>query len=480
MAKEPTEIKFGTDGWRARIDHEFNIHNLERCAIGVSKLLHSSESTEKTIVIGYDTRYKSKEFAKKVADTLAKTGIDVVISDSPVPTPVVSYNVVNLQAAAGIVITASHNPSDWNGFKFKTSFGVSASVELVEKLESYINESSLLSTVSSSTSREIQGSIESIDLSEDYFTNIEKNLDLTSIRQSGLKVAVDSMHGAGGGYIEKLLSGHETQVVEIRSNPNPLFPGMKQPEPIALNLKPLKDLVISSEADVGLALDGDADRLGVLDENGNFLTTLSTFSLLCLHLLHVKQYKGALVRSITQSRMVDQLAKSYRVEAFTTPVGFKFVGPIMQEEDALAAGEESGGYAFRGNIAERDGIFSGLLFLEMLVMTGKRPSELLEWLYSIVGEHHYDRADIPIKGSLKSDLRNEITHNSPRKIADLTVEEVSDSEQDGIFFSLENNYWALIRPSGTEPLIRVYCEADSKIRTARIITELTKILGTGS
>lgn len=476
MAKEPLEIKFGTDGWRAIIDREFNSENLQRCALGVANLLKADGISEKGVVVGYDTRLNSKESAQQVAEIISNNGIKVYLSESSVPTPVVSFNVVKHNAAAGIVITASHNSSIWNGFKFKTANGTSASVEVINKLESYINKSPGSLHTNDQAQVKNPAPIHTLNFSQGYIDNINESLNLNMIRQSGLKIAVDSMHGAGSGYISSLLSGNETRVLEIRKDPNPNFPDMQQPEPIAPNLKPLRDFIKSEKANVGLALDGDADRLGILDENGEFLSTLNTFSLLCLHMLDTKKLKGPIIRSITQSNMIDHLAKSYNIEIFQTPVGFKFIGPLLAKHNALAGGEESGGYAFRGNIPERDGIFSGLLFLEMMVMTGKSPSKLLKWLFSKVGEHHYDRIDIPLAGSQVPLLKEILVEKASGKIGDLKVTKIDHSLENGSFISFEKGYWALIRPSGTEPLVRIYCEADTKSSTTQILTNLKNIL----
>ena len=247
MAKEPLEIKFGTDGWRAIIDREFNSENLQRCALGVANLLKADGISEKGVVVGYDTRLNSKESAQQVAEIISNNGIKVYLSESSVPTPVVSFNVVKHNAAAGIVITASHNSSIWNGFKFKTANGTSASVEVINKLESYINKSPGSLHTNDQAQVKNPAPIHTLNFSQGYIDNINESLNLNMIRQSGLKIAVDSMHGAGSGYISSLLSGNETRVLEIRKDPNPNFPDMQQPEPIAPNLKPLRDFMIPQD-----------------------------------------------------------------------------------------------------------------------------------------------------------------------------------------------------------------------------------------
>jgi phosphomannomutase len=300
-------------------------------------------------------------------------------------------------------------------------------------------------------------------------------VDLQAIRDAGLKIVVDSMHGAGAGYFSELISGGSTKVTELRAEPNPAFPGMAQPEPIAPNLDTLMLAVPTQDAEVGLATDGDADRLGVVDEAGRFMTTLETFALLCYHQLEVLGNRGPLVRSITMTSMVDKLAAAYDVPVFDTPVGFKYLGPVMMAEDALIAGEESGGYAFRGNIPERDGILSGLMMLDMMVKTGKTPSELLSALIEKVGPHAYDRWDIDFLESQRELILSRVAASRPPTLAGLRVEKVDT--RDGFRFVLEGGYWALIRFSGTEPLLRLYAEAEDEGEVAALLGEMRAIAG---
>ena len=454
-------IKFGTDGWRGIIGEDYTFQNVRYCAQGTAEYLKRHGLAARGLVIGYDTRFASEDFAAAVAEVTAANGIKTTLTDRAVPTPVLSYNVVTRGAGGGVVITASHNPARWNGFKYKPEYGGSASPKVVTELEGHIARAEASGAAQRMPLAEAQnaGLLEYVDPEPPYLKQVASLVDLDAIRRAGLSVVVDSMFGAGAGYLHRQLSGGGTHVSELRGERNPAFPGMSQPEPLAHNLGELMSAVGEKSADVGIATDGDADRLGVVDEQGHFLTTLQTFALLCLHQLEVLGKRGPLVRSITMTSMVDRLGELYGVPVHVTAVGFKFLGPVMMREDALAAGEESGGYAFRGGIPERDGILSGLMLLEMMTKTGKSVSELLRMLTDKVGPHHYHRWDLPFEEAERASIKSRLSAAQPGALGDKRVERVDT--QDGFRFVLEGGYWALARFSGTEPLLRIYAEAES-------------------
>ena len=300
-------------------------------------------------------------------------------------------------------------------------------------------------------------------------------IDLKGIRNAGINVAVDSMHGAGAGYLSQLLSGGSTKIFEIRDDINPSFPNMAQPEPIDGNLTPLKSAIQDYNADVGIAMDGDGDRLGLVDEYSDYISTLHTFALITLHTLENLNRKGPIVKSITMTSMIDSLARIHNLPVFETPVGFKYLGQVMMEEDATLAGEESGGYGFRGHIPERDGILSGLMILDMMTKTGKNPSELIADLELIVGPSHYSRQDIELLEVNREQIEETLKTKSPKSIADLTVREVDD--RDGFKYFLEDGSWCLVRFSGTEPLIRLYAESNTSNQVESLIQDCRSILG---
>ena len=470
-------IKFGTDGWRGIVGEDYTFDNVRLCAQGTAQLFKRQGLASRGLVIGYDTRFASQDFAAAVAEVTTANGITTYLCDRPAPTPVVSYNLVARYSGGGVVITASHNPARWNGFKYKPEYGGSATPEIVAELESDIAEAARTGAVDRMSLADAgnKGLLEYIDPEPAYLGHIASIVDLQAIRQAGLDVVVDSMFGAGAGYFAELLAGGKTTVTELRKGPNPSFPGLSQPEPIAGNLDLLMSSVTGRSADVGLATDGDADRLGVVDEKGRFLTTLQTFAMLCFHLLEVLQRRGPIVRSITMTTMVNKLGAIYDVPVFDTPVGFKHLGPVMMRENAIAAGEESGGYAFGGNIPERDGILSGLLFLDMMVKTGKTPSELLDMVTAKVGPHHYDRLDLSFDESERDTIRSSVMTARPSTLAGKRVERIDS--QDGFLFKLEDGYWALVRFSGTEPLLRIYAEGESPAEVATLLEEARTMAG---
>jgi phosphomannomutase len=470
-------IKFGTDGWRAIIAEDYTFRNVRLCAQGTAAYLIDKGLAARGLIVGYDTRFASEDFAAAVAEVAAGNGIPTFLCDRAAPTPVVTYNLVARDGGGGAVITASHNPGQWNGFKYKPDYGGSASQEIVDELERRIAEAEKSGDVKriSLDKARADGLLEYIDPEPTYLGHMASLIDVNAIRQAGLKIAVDSMYGAGAGYFAKLLDGGSTSVTELHKERNPAFPGMEQPEPIAHNLEPLMSSIPRHSADVGLATDGDADRLGVVDERGRFLTTLQTFSLLCLHQLEVLQKRGPIVRSITQSNMVNRLGQLYEVPVFEERVGFKYLGPVMMRENALIAGEESGGYAFQGNIPERDGILSGLMILDMMVKTGRTPSELLDTLYEKAGPHHFDRWDLKFDPGQREAILNHMRSARPSSLGGKRVQRVDT--RDGFRFVLDGGYWTLVRFSGTEPLLRIYAEAESPDEVNALLEEMRSMAG---
>ena len=472
MSGQPP-IRFGTDGWRALIARDYTFENVRACAAAVAAYLKDEGMSERGAVVGYDTRFGSPEFAAEAAAVIAALGLPVFLSDQVSPTPVVSYSILEQQAGGGVIITASHNSGLWNGFKYKPDYAGSAPPEVVAQIERHIDALQAAGGVDAPGRDAPQPRI--VDMKGPYLANLARAIDLQAIGAAGLRIGVDAMHGAGAGYVTDALDGSGASVQEMRAERNPAFPGMRQPEPIEPNLGPSIAAAQDGRFDVVIANDGDADRLGVLDENGAFIDTLSTFSLLCLHQLDGKGLRGPIVRSLTQSAMVDKIAARYGVPVHVTPVGFKFVGPTMILQDAVAAGEESGGYAFRGNIPERDGIFSGLLFAELMIRTGKRASELVEWLHEQVGEHAYDRLDVDLASDDPKPDAQALAARPPASIAGLRV--TGTDTMDGARYLLEGGFWGLIRPSGTEPLLRIYAEGDSPQRVTEMLADLRTLAG---
>jgi phosphomannomutase len=381
----------------------------------------------------------------------------------------VGYAILNRKAGGSVVITSSHNPRQWSGFKFRPEYGGSAPPEVLARIEAHIPKIVASGDVEGLPLAEAKarGLVETFDPRPPYRQQVAKLVDLEFLRAAGLRAVVDSMHGAGAGYVRELVSGGKTKVWELRAVRNPLFPGMHNPEPIARNLAPLIQAVRRHDADVGLATDGDADRLGVIDERGQFLNQHQVFALLAYYLLEVRGLRGPLVKSLTTTRMIQRLGQLYDVPVFETPVGFKFLGPKMIAEDAIVAGEESGGYAFRGHLPERDGVVSALYFLDLMARRDRRPSELLGELYQKVGPHFYDRIDIHLAPEQAPAIRDRLARARPDRIAGLAV--TGTDTTDGFRFDLEGDGWLLFRFSGTEPLMRIYTEVEDEGLVAKVL-----------
>ncbi len=455
--RPPTSIKFGTDGWRAIIAEDYTFDNVRACAASAAMYLKKHGLDGRGLVIGYDARYASEDFAAAVAEVAAAHGIKVALSDALCPTPVVSFSIIDRKAGGGVVITASHNPWRWNGFKYKPDYGGSASPEIVAEIEEPLPD-----LVGRAVPRmDIEeakkaGLVETFDARTPYLAHLARLVDLDRLKAAGLNVAYDAMYGTGAGYFGALLGGGKTKLAELHGFRNPVFPGMHAPEPIARNLTEMTALLAGGGFDVGIATDGDADRVGIADERGNFINQLQVFALLTYYMLEARGERGAIVKSVTTTSMVQRLGALYGVPVYETQVGFKFLGPKMMETDALIGGEESGGYGFRGHVPERDGVLAGLYMLDFMARTGKRPSELLAELYEKVGAHYYDRVDIALRPQDRDAIWQRAAALRPDAIAGIRVTGIDTT--DGFRFTLGDQGWMLLRFSGTEPLLRIYTE----------------------
>ncbi len=467
------DIRFGTDGWRALIAEDYTYANVARCARGLCDYMKKRGTAGRGLIVGYDTRFLSPEFAATVAGVSAGQGIRTLLADKSAPTPVLSYSVLHHRAGGAAIITASHNPATWNGFKFKPEYAGSATQEITDEMETAIRQAGPVDLSGFGAGRNT-GLVEDLEPSEPYFTHVTRLVDLDAIRAAGFKVVVDAMYGAGAGYLPHLLEGGATSVDELHGYRNPAFPGMAQPEPIAPNLSELLARVPETGATVGIALDGDADRVGIIDERGRFVTTLDTFSLLALYLLEMKGWRGSLIKGVTASQALNKMGGIYGVDVHEVQVGFKHMGPRMEELNALMAGEESGGFAFRGHVPERDGILSGLFLLEYMAKTGKTVSELLENLFRLIGPHFYYRRDIEFQADDRERIRNLVNNPDLKRLGDNPV--VSSDSIDGRRLRFDDG-WLAVRFSGTEPLLRIYSEASSPERVNSLLAAAAEYLG---
>lgn len=459
------QIKFGTDGWRGVIARDFTFDNLSLVAQATMDYLNREGLGDKGLIIGYDRRFLSRDFARRVAEIAAGNGIHVRLTDDYAPTPAVSWAVRESGAGAGVMITASHNPPEYNGFKLKEAFGGSARPSTTKVLEEIVafnvaNGRRVVDRPFEEAQR--KGMIELFDPCDGYFRQIGRYVDLELIARAGIPAVVDPMYGAGSGFIPRLLSS----VAEIHNDANPAFGG-QAPEPIGEHLRELSALLKSGKFRVGLALDGDADRIGAVDENGEFFSSHCIFTVILRHLIEHKGLRGGVVKTVSTTRMVDLLAQKYDLQLFETPIGFKHICELMLVEDILIGGEESGGLGVKGHIPERDGILLGLLLLEAVAVSGKGLRQLLDETMDEIGHFYYRRIDRRIEDVAKEQLIERLKSHPAAEIDGQRVSATNFS--DGFKFIFENGDWLLIRPSGTEPVLRLYSEAGSPEQVERLL-----------
>ena len=457
-------IKFGTDGWRGVIADTFTFENVRYAAQATAEYFKTVEKTERAVFIGFDVRFQSSKFAHAAAEVFAGNGFRVVMMDRPYPTPYVSFEVRRRKFAGGIMITASHNPAIFNGFKVKAHFGGSATPAITAKIEEKIRGQTGEFPFFELPKKGIhpsgpEFSIEIIGPEKYYSEHMKSLVDWDRISKSKLKIVVDSMHGCGGYILENLLAGTSCTVRTIRGDPDPLFGGIN-PEPMMPQLEPLAGVVRQSGSDIGLATDGDADRLGIVDETGRYVNTLQTLSLLLLHVYRNKGWRGSVARTYSQSLMIPRIGAKLGLELYERPIGFKNIAELMLEHDILIGGEESGGIGLSRHLPERDGIFINLLFLDLLAAAGKSCSQLIREMWDEFGEFHYDRRDLHIPIEAGQGVVDRLKTDPPPAFAGRRIQGIGTL--DGVKVFLENDGWILFRQSGTEPLLRVYCEAPTE------------------
>ena len=472
-----TEIRFGTDGWRGRMADDYTFANVRRCAQGFANWLLDGGYGSQTVVVGHDKRFQGEFFAAAVAEVLAANGLQVLLIDGAAPTPVISFAAVDNNAVGAVNITASHNPPEDNGFKVRDASGGAVPPDGLVEIEARIPDTNGVRRTPLDAAL-ADGAVRYLQPQAAYLAHLTSLIDVTHIRDAGLKIVVDSMWGNGAGWMTEILGGGKTEVIEIHAQRNPIFPEMARPEPIPPNVDAGLAVARSVEADCLCILDGDADRCGFGDENGQFVDQLRVYGLLAYYLLEVRGERGAIVKTLSTTSMLDKLCAAYDVPLVETGVGFKFVAPAMVEHNALIGGEESGGYAFRDHVPERDGILSNLCLLDLMVRTGKRPTELLQLLFEKVGEHFYDRIDIRLTGAemkAAAQQRLDSVDISGRTLGGIAITE--RITVDGYKFLMEDGGWLLVRFSGTEPLIRIYTETTRKEKVAAILADGQKLAG---
>lgn len=466
-------IHFGTDGWRAVISDTFTFDNLRIVAQAIADAVgsdHWDKSAKsgamidpKKIVIGYDTRFLSDRYAGEVARVLAGNGFTVMLAQADAPTPAISYAVKHQCAIAGIMITASHNAPRYNGVKLKGAFGGSALLEQCRRVEVYITDNEEQARgpnlMDFQKAREA-GLIQKFNPLPAYFDHLRTLIKTDVIADNPQRFVVDAMYGSGRGVIKSFLQGTGCEIAEIRGEMNPGF-GSVHPEPIAKYLGALASAVSSGMGNFGVVTDGDADRIGAMDEHGLFVDPHKIMALSLKYLVEKRGWSGAVVRTVSTTRMIDRLAKRYGMKLYETPVGFNHIADYMMQEDVLIGGEESGGISFKGHIPEGDGPIMGLLLVEMIAESGKTLQGLVEDLLNDVGPAYYERTDLRLSRPVaKAEMTDLLTKQAPAEIGGEKVAEIS--QRDGVKYIMSDDSWLLIRPSGTEPVLRVYAEGRTK------------------
>lgn len=451
-------IHFGTDGWRAVISEDFTFDNVRKVSQAIADLTLETAGAGATMVVGFDTRFLSDRYAVEVARVLAGNNLCVQLASADAPTPAVSFAVAHQHAAGGVMITASHNPPRYNGIKLKAANGGSALPEQTRRVEVLLDRGSPFSlNIADLETALTQGLIVRFDPAIAYEAHLERLLNRSIIAAKPGRVVVDPMHGAGRDYITDFLRGTGWQAVQIRGEMNPGFGGI-HPEPILPHLNALVDAVKDLRGAFGLATDGDADRTGAVDEDGNFVSPHVIFALALRYLVEVQGQRGSVVKTVSTTRMIDRICQAYDLPLHETPVGFNHIADLMTKGDVLIGGEESGGISIRGHIPEGDGVLMGLLLLEIVAHHGVPLKELIADLQQKYGPHHYARRDLPLARPVsKKDMVAKLTEGAPASIDGASVIEVK--AMDGVKYLLSDDSWLLIRPSGTEPVLRVYAES---------------------
>jgi len=454
-------IKFGTDGWRGRIADDFTFANVRLVTQALIEYLKAKQMIERGIAIGYDHRFQSEDFAEEAAKVISGAGITAYLASHPIPTPALSFSVRNMKLDAGVMITASHNPPEWNGFKIRESSGSSPLPETTQQIEKYLKDTLTISPSSRN--------IKTFDPDPEYLNKLKSLVDLDLIKTHNLKIIVDAMHGSGAGYFSKL----GLSAVEIRGQRDPLFGGVN-PEPLPVNLEEsisfVKDFALKYQNELTscIVLDGDADRLAAIDGSGRFINTHHVFALLLTLLVVHRKLQGEVVKTFNMSNLIDKLCAHYHLPLTVTPIGFKHIAKLIMERNVLLGGEESGGMSVMGFIPERDGILNGLLLLELVAREKKTFAQILDEIMAEYGYYYYDRMDLHLDQA--QEVVKKLSSNPPKELAKMKVAKVETL--DGLKLSFEDESWILFRSSGTEPLLRIYVEGRSE-------EEVKLLLGAG-
>lgn len=456
-----TAIKFGTDGWRGVIGKDYTFANVEIVSQAIADYVKSQSQSSRELLVGYDTRFLANQFAQRVAEVLAGNGFQVDLMDRPFPTPYISYEVKRRKLAGGVMVTASHNPPEFCGIKFKAPFGGSATPAIVQEIERSLSLNPVQRVAASA-------SIRLISPRKEYFEHIESLIRFDLIRQAGLKAIADPMHGTANGLLQQILAKYDVECRTIREKPDPLFGGVF-PEPMEENLGALRDAILEHQADIGLATDGDADRLGVMDASGSYVNTHQILALLILHLVRKRHWTGKVVKTFSQSILIERICRKLGLEFHVVPIGFKNIADLMLKEDILIGGEESGGVGTKNHIPERDGILINLLMLEAVAQSGRSLRQMVLEMWEEFGEFHFERRDLHVPLAFGQQLVQRLRETPPKDFAGVPVTRVDTL--DGSKLVLQDESWILFRQSGTEPLLRLYSEAATHEKVKQLMED---------
>lgn len=456
-------ITFGTDGWRGIISEEFTFQNVQLVAQAIADYINDRNEQDKGIIVGYDARFLSKEYAETCAAVLAENGVTVWLSDTILPTPALTWQVKDRQAAGGVMITASHNPAKYNGLKFKASYGGSASPEIVAEIEKFVRRLEVVHQEYRVVA-DMRGG-QYFSPQAEYFAHIKSVLDLQTLSSFKHPVVLDCMHGAASGYAKALASEIGINLTEVRSEYNPSFGGVN-PEPIEKNLEYLQNAVTKNHYYSGLAVDGDSDRIGAVDEKGRFINAHQIIALMTKYLIEKRGWSGDVAQSLSASGLVRNVANKYGRRLYETPVGFKFIAELMLNKDILIGGEEGGGLGIKNYIPERDGLLLAFLLIEMMAAYGKPLGRLLDELSEEHGWFYYSRRDLHLDDRQKKSLMDKLTNNPPKSIGGSKVIAVNCS--DGCKLDLSDG-WLIFRASGTEPIVRIYAELSDSLELEKVL-----------
>ncbi|HKN62056.1 MAG TPA: phosphoglucomutase/phosphomannomutase family protein [Candidatus Acidoferrales bacterium] len=465
-----SEIKFGTDGWRGVIAEDFTTDNVRKVAHAIARYVIRAERPERGVLVGYDTRFGSERFARVAAETVAATGTHVWLAADACPTPAISLLVRLRSAAAGIQITASHNPYQWNGMKLKASYGSSASPAIVSQVEGEL-ERVLREGVTSLPPR--HDLLHSLDVRAPYLEALQGLVDWDRLRASKLRFLIDPMHGSARGLLRDLFHRNGIPCDEIRGTRDPLFGGVN-PEPIEPHVEALRRALREGKYDAGFAFDGDGDRIGAMDRDGTFITPHQIFALLLWHLAGTRKLTGDVAKTFSTTKMIDKIAAKFERKVYETPIGFKYICDKMLENDILLGGEESGGIGTKLYLPERDATVNALLLAEVMAWHGKRLGELVKMLQDEFGGHHYGRVDLALKPGQKEKAIAHFSNGKMKRLLDWPV--TGRENLDGIKAYLGDVGWVMVRASGTERMLRIYSETTRPETTRRVLDEVTKLV----